>query len=190
MSEFDFTQLNYLVVDDEDFVLNLSVRILGKLGCEKVETANNGNVALEKIDSASEPFDIAICDLNMPEMDGVEFMRHAAGRSAVASVCTGAMILAAGGLLAGKSATTKRRVIAPEEGPLVILQQRYPDIDVVEAPLVDSGKTVTSGGVSYCIDATLYLLRQFCGDHVADETARIIEFDPELRARHFSAESS
>jgi EAL domain-containing protein (putative c-di-GMP-specific phosphodiesterase class I) len=80
MSEFDFTQLSYLVVDDEDFVLNLSVRILGKLGCEKVETANNGNVALEKIDSAAEPFDIAICDLNMPEMDGVEFMRHAAGK--------------------------------------------------------------------------------------------------------------
>ncbi len=119
----------------------------------------------------------------------VEFIRNAAERSTVASVCTGAMILAAGGLLAGKSATTKRRVIAPEESPLALLQQHYPDIDVVEAPLVDSGKTVTSGGVSYCIDATLYLLRRFCGDHVADETARIIEFDPELRARHFAAES-
>jgi transcriptional regulator GlxA family with amidase domain len=52
----------------------------------------------------------------------------------------------------------------------------------------DADGTVTSGGVSYCIDATLYLLRRFCGDRVADETGRIIEFDPALRALHFVAE--
>jgi len=120
----------------------------------------------------------------------LEFMRRAAEHSTVASVCTGAMILAAGGLLAGMKATTKRRVIAPEESPLAILGAGYPDIDVVEAPVVDAGKTITSGGVSYCIDATLYLVRRFCGDDVADETARIIEFDPELRAQHFTAESA
>ena len=120
----------------------------------------------------------------------LDFMRRAAEHSTVASVCTGAMILAAGGLLAGTKATTKRRVIAPEESPLAILGVRYPDIDVVEAPVVDAGKTITSGGVSYCIDATLYLVRRFCGDDVADETARIIEFDPDLRTQHFAPESA
>jgi transcriptional regulator GlxA family with amidase domain len=120
----------------------------------------------------------------------LEFMRAVAARSTVASVCTGAMILADSGLLAGTKATTKRHVIAPEESPLAILASRYPDIDVVEAPVVDAGKTVTSGGVSYCIDATLHLVRRFCGDRVADETARIIEFDPELRARHFVVQSA
>jgi transcriptional regulator GlxA family with amidase domain len=120
----------------------------------------------------------------------LEFLRRAAEHSTVASVCTGAMILAAAGLLVGTKATTKRRVVAPEESPLALLGAHYPDIEVVEAPVVDAGKTVTSGGVSYCIDATLYLVRRFCGDHVADETARIIEFDPALRARHFKAESA
>jgi len=120
----------------------------------------------------------------------LNFLRRAAERSMVASVCTGAMILAAGGLLAGAKATTKRRVVAPEESPLAILGARYPDIDVVEAPVVDAGKTITSGGVSYCIDATLYLVRRVCGDYVADETARIVEFDPDLRARHFAVESA
>ena len=62
--------------------------------------------------------------------------------------------------------------------------------EVVEAPVVDSDGTVTSGGVSYCIDATLYLVRRFCGDKVADETARIIEFDPQLRAQHFAVEQT
>ena len=117
------------------------------------------------------------------------FLRRAAQSSTVASVCTGAMILASSGLLSGKKATTKRRVLAPEENPLNLLRARYPDIEVVEAPVVDSGGTVTSGGVSYCIDATLYLLRRFCGDRVADETARIIEFDPALRGLHFVAEN-
>ena len=118
------------------------------------------------------------------------FLGRAAQSGTVASVCTGAMILAAAGVLGGKTATTKRRVVAPEESPIGLLCSRYPDIDVVEAPVVDSGGTVTSGGVSYCIDATLYLVRRFCGDKVADETARIIEFDPQLRAQHFAVEQT
>lgn len=118
------------------------------------------------------------------------FLRRAAQSSIVASVCTGAMILAAAGLLSGKKATTKRRVIAPERSPIELLCKQYPDIDVVEAPVVEAGGTVTSGGVTYCIDATLHLVRRFCGDHVAEETARIIEFDPQLREQHFAVENA
>lgn len=80
MNDIAFTALRYLVVDDEDFVLNLSKRILGTLGCTNVDTANNGSTAILKLVAAVEPYDIVICDLNMPEMDGIEFMRHAAER--------------------------------------------------------------------------------------------------------------
>jgi len=73
--------LNILVIDDETFVLNLTVRILGKLGLDNVVTASNGLVALNTIDAAEAPFDVIICDLNMPEMDGIAFMRHAAERN-------------------------------------------------------------------------------------------------------------
>ncbi len=91
MTEQVSPQLRMLVVDDEAFVLNLSVRILGKLGHEDVITASDGNEALGHLITTEKPFDIIICDLNMPEMDGVEFMRHAAGAD-----FTGGMILLSG----------------------------------------------------------------------------------------------
>jgi transcriptional regulator GlxA family with amidase domain len=52
----------------------------------------------------------------------------------------------------------------------------YPRIDVHEAPIVDTGTVVTGGGVSLCIDTTLYILADMLGEHVASETARILEY--------------
>ena len=106
---------------------------------------------------------------------------HAAGR--IASVCTGGMILAASGILDGGPATTKREVTPPELSPLKVMRATYPDIDVREAVLVEqAGGVVTGGGVSLCIDTTLHLLAELLGQHVADETARIIEYQRALRA--------
>ena len=99
---------------------------------------------------------------------------HASGR--IASVCTGGMILAASGILDGGPATTKREVVPPEKSPLDVMRAGYPQIDVREAMLVDRGGVVTGGGVSLCIDTTLHLLAGMLGQHVADETARIMEY--------------
>ena len=95
----------------------------------------------------------------------------------VASVCTGAMILAASGVLDNVPATTKRAVVPPEVSPLGRMSEMYPAIDVREAPIVDTGSVVTGGGVSLCIDTTLYLIAKMVGEDVADETARILEYD-------------
>ena len=63
------------------------------------------------------------------------------------------------------------------------MRVNYPGIDVREAVLVDRGEgIITGGGVSLCIDTTLYLLGQALGEHVADETARIMEYQRALRA--------
>ena len=106
---------------------------------------------------------------------------HAAGR--IASVCTGGMILAASGVLDGGPATTKREVVPPEVSPLKVMDLKYPAIDVREAVLVEQGGgVVTGGGVSLCIDTTLHLLAEMLGQRVADETARIIEYQRSLRA--------
>jgi transcriptional regulator GlxA family with amidase domain len=100
---------------------------------------------------------------------------HASGR--IASVCTGGMILAASGVLDDGPATTKREVVPPEKSPLEVMRATYPQIDVREAMLVDrGGGLVTGGGVSLCIDTTLYLIAGMLGQHVADETARIMEY--------------
>jgi transcriptional regulator GlxA family with amidase domain len=113
----------------------------------------------------------------------LEFIRrcHASGR--IASVCTGGMILAASGILDGGPATTKREVVPPEVSPLQVMRAGYPAIDVREALLVDrGGGVVTGGGVSLCIDTTLYLIADMLGRQVADETARILEYQHARRA--------
>jgi len=99
---------------------------------------------------------------------------HTSGK--VASVCTGAMILAASGVLDDATATTKRAVVPPEVSPLVRMRDTYPRIDVREVPIVDTGAVVTGGGVSLCIDTTLHILGDMLGEQVASETARILEY--------------
>ncbi|ETR78087.1 glutamine amidotransferase [Afipia sp. P52-10] len=99
---------------------------------------------------------------------------HASGK--VASVCTGAMILAASGILDNKVATTKRAVVPPEISPLKQMRDLYPAIEVREAALVDTGAVVTGGGVSLCIDTTLHILETMLGGAVASETARVLEY--------------
>jgi transcriptional regulator GlxA family with amidase domain len=45
-----------------------------------------------------------------------------------------------------------------------------------------AGGVVTGGGVTLCIDTTLHLLASMLGPHVADETARIMEYQRAWRA--------
>lgn len=104
------------------------------------------------------------------------YIRFATRSTSVAAVCTGGMILAAAGVLDGKSATTKREVTGVERSPLALMRERYPAISAVDARLVDCGTILTGGGVTLCIDMTLYLLERFMGPRVASETARIIEY--------------
>jgi len=113
----------------------------------------------------------------------LEYIRRVHASQRIASVCTGGMILAASGVLDGGPATTKREVVPPETSPLEVMRASYPQIDVREAMLVERPEgVVTGGGVTLCIDTTLYLLARMLGEHVADETARIMEYQRAWRA--------
>ncbi|MDE1943479.1 MAG: EAL domain-containing protein [Betaproteobacteria bacterium] len=73
----NFSTLNVLIVEDDDFQRRIMADILGSLGMPTVVQASNGKQALEIIHSrSSDPIHVALCDLNMPEMDGMEFLRH------------------------------------------------------------------------------------------------------------------
>jgi transcriptional regulator GlxA family with amidase domain len=109
-------------------------------------------------------------------------VRRAGTTGVVASVCTGAMLLAAAGLLDGRRATTKREVTGAEVPPIAILRDRHPAVRVLTARVVDEGAVVTGGGVSLAIDLTLHLIGRLCGATVAAETARIIEYTAAWRA--------
>ena len=106
----------------------------------------------------------------------LEFLRTFRPRKALASVCTGGMILAAAGLLDGRHATTKRDGFEGEPSPLGLMREKHPAIQVVEARLVDEGSLITGGGVTLCIDSTLHLLRRFVGEDVAAKTAKAMAY--------------
>jgi EAL domain-containing protein (putative c-di-GMP-specific phosphodiesterase class I)/DNA-binding NarL/FixJ family response regulator len=80
-----------LVVDDEPFMLGLLRRALGQLGVSSISTHDNAHAALRELEVAQELPDLIMMDLNMPGMDGVEFIRRLADQH-----YTGALILVSG----------------------------------------------------------------------------------------------
>jgi transcriptional regulator GlxA family with amidase domain len=103
----------------------------------------------------------------------LEALRQAVARGArVMSVCTGAFVLAAAGLLDGRRATTHWR----EAG---ILAERYPAVDVDPNVLyIDDGLVLTSAGTAAGIDLCLHLLRLEHGATVANAVARRMVVPP------------
>jgi len=148
-----------------------------------VVTMSNGLrvIADHGIDDAPDCAVLIVCggpgwEAQANNTETLDFIRSRPADTRLASVCTGAMILAASGMLDGKKATTKREVIAPDQSPLEIMRQRYPQIDAQAASLVECDGVTTGGGVSLCIDTTLHLIERELGARVAQETARIIEY--------------
>ena len=88
------------------------------------------------------------------------------------SVCTGAFLLAARGLLDGLPATT-------HWGSIRRLQDSYPAVQVqADVRYVDTGTVLTSAGVSAGIDMALHLVGRLLGPEVAAATAREMEYTP------------
>ncbi|WP_228896838.1 EAL domain-containing protein [Acidovorax sp. Leaf73] len=67
--------IRILVLDDESFMLKLMTHLLAKLGFTNVTTCDTGLAALNEVDQASRVPHLILCDLNMPGMDGLEFVR-------------------------------------------------------------------------------------------------------------------
>jgi len=78
--------IRILALDDEPLMLKLLSHILANLGFLSVTTCDNGRAALEWVDSPDQYPDLILLDLNMPEMDGVEFVRHLVERHYIGSL--------------------------------------------------------------------------------------------------------
>ncbi|MEV7780622.1 helix-turn-helix domain-containing protein [Kitasatospora sp. NPDC088351] len=108
-----------------------------------------------------------------PPADLVEAVRaaHEAG-ARVASICTGAFVLAAAGLLDGRRATTHWMHTG-------LLAERYPRVQVDPGVLyVDEGSVLTSAGKAAGIDLCLHLVRTDHGSAVANALARRLVVPP------------
>jgi transcriptional regulator GlxA family with amidase domain len=89
------------------------------------------------------------------------------------SVCTGALVYAAAGMLHGRPVTT-------HWGSLDLLRQLEPTAEVREHDrYVDDGDLITASGVSAGIDMALHLVDRLAGRERARQARRGIQYDPE-----------
>ena len=84
MSEAPLSNLKIIVIDDDSIVIAVVTQLLKIMGHNNVRSAADGKEAVAAL--ATDSFDLVISDLNMPGMDGIEFMRHLSGMEACPSV--------------------------------------------------------------------------------------------------------
>lgn len=94
----------------------------------------------------------------------------AAGSAITASVCTGAFILAASGVITSHRVTTHWEDIDD-------LRRQFPALRVeAGVRFIDEGRTVTSAGISAGIDMSLHLVQRLAGLALAERTARQMDY--------------
>ena len=95
MTTTEIAQPTFLLVDDDDYSLDFAYLMLGKLGftqAQRVQIAHDAMEGLRTLDGMPQPPDFIICDVFMPDIDGIEFMAELAKRS-----YRGGVILVSGG---------------------------------------------------------------------------------------------
>ncbi len=99
--------------------------------------------------------------------EAVDWIRSRYNRGAhVASVCSGAFVLAETGLLNGKTATTHWAFADA-------FRRRYPRIRLkTERMVTDEGDLFCSGGANAGVDLALYLVEKYCGREVALQSSK------------------
>ena len=84
MEQFDWEDLNVLVVDDSPLAQKMVCKLLANIGINKIQLANDGKEAVDLIDSNY--YDLVITDYNMPQMDGkalITYIRESSNQQTV-----------------------------------------------------------------------------------------------------------
>ncbi|KAF2820481.1 transcriptional regulator [Ophiobolus disseminans] len=113
--------------------------------------------------------------------------RKESGKRILQSVCSGAILLAASGVLAGRDATTHHlgfdmlKEVADEaaggDSKINVLKTRW-----VDGGLTDAGvRIINAGGVTSGIDTSLYVVELVAGKEAADWAAELVEFDRRIK---------
>lgn len=126
-----------------------------------------------RFEDALEAHTLVVPAAHAPDPEVVATVREAHRRGIrIASICTGAFVLAEAGLLDGRSAAT-HWVHAAE------LARRFPAVDVrTEVLYLDEGDLLTSAGVTAGLDLCLHLVRKDFGSAVAANVARRLVMAP------------
>jgi EAL domain-containing protein (putative c-di-GMP-specific phosphodiesterase class I)/FixJ family two-component response regulator len=74
------SELSVMVVEDHGFQRRMALRLLLDMGIGAVSEAADGHSALAQLGDTPQPPDVLLIDLDMPGMDGIEFIGHVAER--------------------------------------------------------------------------------------------------------------
>lgn len=135
-------------------------------------TAENGPEVLATADTVVIP----PCDVSMTEGELPRPVADALGRirpgARVVSICTGAFVLAAAGMLDGRPATTHWHLSE-------LFRSRFPAVRLDQDVLfIDDGDVLTSAGAASGVDVCLHLVRRDHGSAVANRVARACVVPP------------
>ena len=169
------------------FDLGIPCEVFGNVRTRKGRLAYRVRVCAEKAEVCSSAFRLrapsrldrliesdtvvipGVADVTVPPSKAVvAAIREAWSRGArIASICSGAFVLAETGLLDGRRATT--HWIGTAE-----LARRFPKIDVdPDVLFVDEGRIITSAGAAAGLDMCLHLVRRDHGQAIAAQAARL-----------------
>jgi transcriptional regulator GlxA family with amidase domain len=87
----------------------------------------------------------------------------------IASICTGAFLLAEAGLLTGRRATTHHSAKAD--------LTRYEGVELASQRVVDAGDIITAGGVTSGLDLALWVVERFFGRELTHQTESYLEYE-------------
>jgi CheY-like chemotaxis protein len=168
-----------MVVEDHEFQRRTMLQILANLGTGRLLEAPDGESALALLAAEPGP-DVVVCDLDMPGMDGVEFLRHVSERS-----IDTAIVIASGlgeGVLrsaettarayglnvlgaVGKPLTARRllEVVGLHRPARLPAEVRAPDDGTLVRPRVDLLSGRPAGVLVHGIDAACEVLRGVVG---------------------------
>lgn len=158
-----------------DRSLHLAVFLIGESGAQVL--ARNGFAVQPQYSIAGHPpLEVLVVPggVHTGELNKQPVIDWIAGQALslrwIASVCTGAFLLARAGLLDGRRVTTHWEDIAD-------LRRDFPMLEVVEnTRWVEDGNRITSAGIAAGIDMSLYLLSRVAGVELARTTARQMEY--------------
>lgn len=146
----------------------------------KMIKARNGLIVQSNFSFDNAPdFDILIVpggygaeEIEINNEKVIEWIKEQSGKvELIASVCTGAFLLAEAGILDGKRATTHWMDIDR-------LEREFPNVKVERnCKFIDEGSIITSGGISAGINMSFHLIKRLLGENVAKMTARRMEYD-------------
>jgi transcriptional regulator GlxA family with amidase domain len=126
---------------------------------------------------------------DVPELDLIRkfaaLPQSPSGPRILFSVCTGAFLLGAAGVIAGKTVTTHHRGLDTlreicarsndaEAAATTVVYKRYIDAGLLKG---DNVRLITSGGISSGLDATCHIVRELASAEMASFVVRVMEYD-------------